>query len=92
MIFLRIAEDRKVETYGSLVTVARATNPLKSLREAFREADSRFNSGLFHFDKEAGRSEPDVLTPHLAMDNAVIKDVIERFYPPSPYAFSVMPI
>ncbi len=93
LIFLRIAEDRKVETYGSLlITVSRASNPARALREAFRDADARYNSGLFHFDKEVGRSEPDTLTPSLALDNAVIKDIIERFYPPSPYAFSVMPI
>jgi type I restriction-modification system DNA methylase subunit len=92
LVFLRIAEDRKVETYGSLLTVARASNPARALREAFREADARYNSGLFHFDKEVGRSEPDTLTPSLTLDNAVIKEIIERFYPPSPYAFSVMPI
>ncbi len=92
LIFLRIAEDRKVETYGSLLTVARSRNPAKTLRDTYRDADARYNSGLFHFDKEPGRSEPDTLTPSLALDNTVIKDVIERFYPPSPYAFSVMPI
>jgi hypothetical protein len=63
------------------------------LQRLFREADERYNSGLFHFQKEKDRVEPpDDLTPGLEIDDAVLKKIIRRlYYPESPYEFSVLP-
>ena len=63
------------------------------LQRLFREADERYNSGLFHFQKEKDRVEPpDDLTPGLDIDDAVLKKIIRRlYYPESPYEFSVLP-
>ena len=61
--------------------------------ELFRQADNRYNSGLFHYECERGRSgEPDTLTPGLCVDDKVLKDILANlYYPDSPYAFSVLP-
>jgi hypothetical protein len=93
LVFLRICEDRGTEDYGRLRTVANGTQTYPCLLELFRAADARYNSGLFHFSKEKGQAEePDTLTPNLALDDKVLKDIIAHlYYPDSPYEFSVLP-
>jgi hypothetical protein len=93
IIFLRIAEDRGLEPYGQLQEVARQNPVYGALVRLFRDADERYNSGLFHFAIEAGRhAEPDELTPSLDLSNRPLKAIIERlYYPDSPYEFSVLP-
>ncbi|MCX6874960.1 MAG: N-6 DNA methylase [Verrucomicrobia bacterium] len=93
LVFLRICEDRGTEDYGRLRTVANGTQTYPRLLELFRNADHRYNSGLFHFSREKGQAEePDTLTPHLALDDKVLKDIITHlYYPDSPYEFSVLP-
>jgi len=93
LVFLRICEDRGTEDYGRLRVVANGTQTYPRLLELFRAADHRYNSGLFHFSKEKGQAEePDTLTPHLALDDKVLKDIIiHLYYPDSPYEFSVLP-
>jgi hypothetical protein len=93
IIFLRMCEDRGIETQQALCTLRNGPNIYPRLVELFRRADERYNSGLFHFDEEKGRAEPpDELTPALTVDDKVLKDIISRlYYPDSPYEFSVMP-
>ncbi len=67
-IFLRICEDRGVETYGELRTLLNGENIYGRLRHLYGIADERYNSGLFHFHAEKGRAEaPDELTPTLVL-------------------------
>lgn len=91
IIFLRICEDRGIEQYGRLMSLLNGDRTYSRLCEYFRRADERYNSGLFHFEKEKGRSElPDTLTPHLNIDDKILKDIIRNiYYPDSPYEFSV---
>ena len=93
LVFLRICEDRGTEDYGRLRIVANGTQTYPRLLELFRAADARYNSGLFHFSKEKGQAEePDTLTPNLALDDKILKDIITHlYYPDSPYEFSVLP-
>lgn len=93
IIFLRICEDRGIEDYGRLMALLNGSNVYRRLLEIFRYADERYNSGLFHFQKEKNRPElPDELTPHLTIDDKQLKDIIKRlYYPESPYEFSVLP-
>jgi type I restriction-modification system DNA methylase subunit len=67
-------------------------NTYKRLHYLYRLADDKYNSGLFHFEEEKGRSEaPDKLTLNLKIDDKVLKDIIRRlYYPESPYEFSVL--
>src|SRR5256885_3933781 len=93
IVFLRICEDRRIEHYGRLQMLLNGENTYRRLNHLYREADERYNSGLFHFQKEKDRIEPpDDLTPHLEIDDAVLKKIIRRlYYPDSPYEFSVLP-
>ncbi|MGD2088484.1 MAG: N-6 DNA methylase [Candidatus Aminicenantes bacterium] len=87
VIFLRIAEDRHMEDYGR---IRRLTENKKTiypeLVKLFLQADVKYNSGLFDFKK-------DQLTPHLKIDDKILKDIIAHlYYPDSPYEFSVLDV
>ena len=93
LIFLRICEDRAIEPTGHLQQLLNGQAVYARLLKIFRDADARYNSGLFHFAREAGRLEaPDELTPGLELDDAALKSILKRlYYPDSPYEFSVVP-
>ena len=93
IVFLRICEDRGIEEYGTLLGTSNGTNLYIRLVELFDRADKKYNSGLFHFSQEKGRTAaPDSLTPRLAIDDAVLKRILRSlYYPDSPYEFSVLP-
>ena len=94
IIFLRMAEDRGIENYGRLMALLNSGGTYRRLCEIFRDADARYNSGLFHFRGERGRDEePDLLTPAMQVDDGVLKGIIRGlYYPESPYEFSVLPV
>ncbi len=86
LIFLRFCEDRAVEPYGQLQKAVSKGDSYKNLFELFKQADDKYNSGLFDFKK-------DQITAKLKVDNKVIKSVIEDlYYPLCRYEFSVMPV
>ena len=86
IIFLRIAEDRSVEPYGRLRESIKTGNYYQNLFDSFKEADDKYNSGLFDFSK-------DKLSKQIYIDNKVIKTVInDLYYPISPYEFSVLSV
>jgi predicted type IV restriction endonuclease len=86
LIFLRIAEDRGVEEYGRLKNLLKGEDFYQNLFTYFKEADSKYNSGLFDFKK-------DTISFNVAMDNKTIKGIInELYYPISPYEFSVLSV
>lgn len=93
IIFLRICEDRGIETYGQLQGLLKSPHVYADLCVLFQRADDRYNSGLFHFHKEKDRHEPpDDLTLKLALDDKPLKDILRKlYYPDSPYEFSVLP-
>ena len=94
IIFLRMCEDRGVESYGQLLALQNGAAVYGRLKELFQKADDRYNSGLFHFHKEKDRPEaPDELTPQLQIDDLVLKSIFRGlYYPDSPYEFSVLPV
>jgi len=87
LIFLRIAEDREIEPYGQLRASVNQKGELwQNLFYNFRNADEKYNSGLFDLKK-------DLITPGLAVDNKVIKTIVnEMYYPDCPYEFSVFSV
>ena len=93
IIFLRICEDRGVETLGQLQALLNGGNVYQRLCKIFYTADEKYNSGLFHFQHERGITEPpDELTPSLIIDDKALKIIIKTlYYPDSPYEFSVFP-
>jgi hypothetical protein len=92
LIFLRMCEDRGIEIYGGLQALLNGDHAYERLAVLFRQADDKYNSGLFYFTAEAGREPPDTLTLDLTLDDKVLKDIIKSlYYPESPYEFSVLP-
>ena len=93
IIFLRICEDRGVESYGQLRGLQNGAQVYPRLCQIFRHADERYNSGLFHFSKEKDRTDlPDDLTLGLTIDDKALKEIFKGlYYPESPFEFSVLP-
>jgi hypothetical protein len=92
IIFLRISEDRGIEPYGQLRDAVVGKDAYAALGQRFRQADDKFNSGLFHFGTERGREPPDTTTLALSLDGTVLKSIVTNlYYPESPYEFSVLP-
>jgi len=86
LIFLRIAEDRGVEPYGTLKLSIKQGDLYQNLFHQFERADDKYNSGLFDFKK-------DRISKTLSVDNKVLKTIInELYYPESPYEFSVLSV
>ncbi|MBA3053186.1 MAG: N-6 DNA methylase [Candidatus Omnitrophica bacterium] len=93
IIFLRISEDRGLESAGALREIGDKNNVYEKLCELFLKADERYNSGIFHFKKEKDIStHPDELTLTIKLDDAPLKSILKNlYYPDSPYEFSVLP-
>ncbi len=93
IVFLRICEERGIEPENQLLEIANNENSYEELCELFKRADTKYNSGLFHFKNEKEVvSRPDDLTLSLAIDDKVLKDIISNlYYPKSPYAFLYIP-
>jgi hypothetical protein len=96
VVFLRMAEDRGLEPCEQLLKLCeRAEIYPRFMRDLCRRADEKYNSGLFHFQKESGVSEdPDRITPKLTVDDKVFKPILQCLYfaHGSPYHFGVLPV
>jgi type I restriction-modification system DNA methylase subunit len=96
VVFLRMGEDRGLEPYEQLLKLCeRPEIYTRFMRDLCRIADQKYNSGLFHFQKESGVSEgPDRITPRLTLDDKVLKPILESLYFAygSPYHFGVLPV
>lgn len=81
IIFLRICEDRKLPLYMKLYeTVKDRASLQKVLTTVFKEADKRYNSGLFKND-----------SPILDLSCDIIFEMIESlYYPKTPYMFAII--
>ena len=93
IIFLRMCEDRGIETYAGLQSILPGDRVYRRLCERFETADKLYNSGLFHFEPEKGRNTPpDELTLALDIDDKDLKYILNSlYYPQCPYEFSVLP-
>ncbi len=88
IIFLRMAEDRKIEPYGRLLDLAKQPGLYPRLVNFYRQADAKYNAGLFNLNPAA---DGDSLTPTMHLDDAVLKPILTGlYYPHSPYEFSVL--
>ncbi len=85
LIFLRICEDRGIESENTLFETI-GTNIYEKLKTIFHIADQKYNSGLFDYKK-------DKITDNLIIDDKILKTIIEEmYYPKCPYEFSVIPV
>lgn len=86
IIFLRICEDRSIEPYGRLKECLNRGDYYENLLLEFKQADDKYNSGLFDFKK-------DKLSHQLKINNKTLKTIISQlYYPECPYEFSVLSV
>lgn len=80
IVFLRVCEDRNLETYKTLLNFA-DKNDFNSLINKFKESDKKYNAGLFnlHFVDE-------IISNNSSSFWAIIKQL---YFPESTYSFSV---
>ena len=84
IVFLRVAEDRGIEEYGRLQQLINGANAYPRLTELYRQADQKYNSGLFDF-------RADTLSMKLELDDKPLQSILSGlYYPQSPYEFSVV--
>lgn len=80
IIFLRVCEDRNLETYKTLLNLA-DKNDFNSLIKKFKEADKKYNAGLFNHS---------LTTEIISNNSSSFWTIIEHLYfPDSSYSFSV---
>ncbi len=75
IVFLRMGEDRGLESDQQLLNLCERPDIYpRFMRDLCRRADEKYNSGLFHFQKESGVAEdPDRITPRLIVDDKVLR-------------------
>lgn len=80
IVFLRVCEDRNLEEYETLLSLAEKDN-YQSLISKLKEADKKYNSGLF---------ELQYMEDFISDKNLYIWTIIRNLYfPESTYSFSV---
>ncbi|GHT11937.1 hypothetical protein FACS1894170_06140 [Planctomycetales bacterium] len=84
ILFLRIAEDRRIERYENLLRAGTTKNVYGELQKLFEFADDKYNAGLFRHE--------DWLDKIIVPDKILTEIVTGLYYPESPYEFSVLPI
>ena len=91
IIFLRIAEDRKFEPYKQLLNLLKKPEVYKQFTKICRDADAKYNSGLFHFEGDEDDITLDNFTLNLIIDDVVFKNIFKKlYYPNSPYRFDII--
>ncbi len=80
IIFLRVCEDRNIETYQTLLKYANEKD-FSALINKFYEADKKYNSGLF-----VQEYKDEIIENSQSVFWTIIKQL---YYPESPYSFSV---
>lgn len=80
IIFLRVCEDRNIETYKTLLSFADAED-FKALINKFQDADKKYNAGLFNLNLI-----DEIITNNSSAFWAIIKQL---YFPESTYSFSV---
>jgi hypothetical protein len=81
ILFLRVLEDRGMEPYGRLQRLAGGGDLYPELIKLCRQADDRYNSGLFGSSKASGHAPP-----QLTIDDKALQPILSDLsYPQSPY-------
>lgn len=93
IIFLRVCEDRGIEPYGTLQALQNGSKVYERLLELFYRADTKYNSGLFHFRQARDEAEtPDELSGSVFISDSVLKTIFNSlYYPVSPFVFEALP-
>ena len=81
ILFLRVCEDRNIETYQRLLTIA-DHNSYEELIAKFKEADNKYNSGLFE----------ELISENVIgnISSSFWTIIRQLYFPESPYSFAVL--
>jgi len=92
IVFLRICEDRGIETYGTLGSAIARSGVYSSFCRIFVAAGVKYNSAIFRFREKKGHGEAgDEISLTLKVDDHVLQSMVSSLYfPTGPYEFSVM--
>lgn len=92
ILFFRMAEDRGIERYQTLLDLTKKDNIYENLMELFKIADKKYNSGLFCLSADPSKHvNRDTITEGLIIDDGIFKKIFKNlYYPDSPYEFSVI--
>lgn len=82
IIFLRIAEDKKIESQSNLENIANGKEVWRTLITYFEKSDKKYNSWLFDNTEIFKKFELD--------DKILKKILLSLYYPACPYEFSVL--
>ena len=83
IIFLRICEDRGIETYGTLQGTHKAVCGLCSAMRPFCRRRCEIQLGYIPFSQEKGRDEaPDQISLNLKVDDKLLRTIITSLYYP----------
>ena len=88
VVFLRFAEDRGIESLGSLekaVKTHEAGKCYRNLYELFELADDKYNAGLFDMGKDG-------ISRKLTVENKLLQEFVRGLYYPGPYNFQAIPV
>ncbi|MDR1140478.1 MAG: N-6 DNA methylase [Planctomycetaceae bacterium] len=84
ILFLRIAEDKGIESYGVLQKESQKNSVYKYLNYIFSDADEKYNAGLFKHEKWLEK---------ISIDDKILYNIINSLYfPECPYALAVLPV
>ena len=84
IIFLRIAEDKGMESSFLLKTITNAANIYEKFNLLTEKANIKYDSELF-------KNEEWLI--HLSVDDKILKNIVDNlYYPECPYEFSVLPV
>ncbi|MCL2801200.1 MAG: N-6 DNA methylase, partial [Treponema sp.] len=84
IIFLRIAEDKGIESEDLLLDVTKTENIYEKLIHLFTNANIKYNAGLFSQIEWIDK---------INVEDKILKNIIVNlYYPKCPYEFSVLPI
>ena len=81
ILFLRVCEDRNIETYQALLQIANEEQ-FSELVNKFKAADRKYNSGLFRHELSN-----EVICN---MGSSFWKIIKQLYFPESPYSFAVL--
>ena len=72
---------QRTEKLGAPIDPGKASINYKQAKGVWIPSHKKYNSGLFHFQKETGVSDaPETLTPRLTVDDQALKPILQSLY------------
>ena len=93
IILLRYCENLGLEPLNQLIALIESNHVYKSLLNIFDKANEKYNSGLFYFQRESGRSAGslDSISFKIDLDDNILISILSKLYSEDePINFSIL--